>query len=108
MIEFDITLLKPGHEAKLLIMCREFFSECPEINTETYFYAENAGVFLLFTGAPSTRVHWYQLAITELPKKVKERESDFDIGDFLYEAVETKNMHPVDYLYDFCKARFLI
>jgi len=115
-----IQTLNKTQEKKLLELCEKFFPNYKSIDLhlrsyETVTFTTHKEQFGYKC---STDIHWYQLCLTELPKKVwnkikKENiddvriylniyERELELTDFQSYSINSKE-HPLDYLYDVVK-----
>lgn len=100
--------ISPEQRAGILFICKKLFPEVRYITVLNYAYIQPVGTFFSFVDTPSTVVlenilyPWYELCVSVLPSKMNEVvKNKMDIDDFLYETVQTSNIHPADYLIKF-------
>lgn len=111
-----IQTLDKIQQNKLLKLCKQFFPEYESIR-----FNESYSSFVFEGGISkeneSINIHWYQLCLTELPKRIwKKVNTLFFFGDYgddrtrmsyPYNRIEpsiiNSNIHPVDFLWNFVK-----
>lgn len=110
-----IQALNKTQQKRLLSLCKEFFPEY-----EFIWFNKCYGSFVFEGGISkenkSIDIHWYQLCLTELPKRIWKKVNTLffeDYGDdrtrmsYPYNRIEpsiiNSNIHPVDFLYNFVK-----
>jgi hypothetical protein len=109
-----IQALNKTQQKRLLSLCKEFFPEYE------YIWWNSCYLTIVFEGGKSSNnksidIHWYQLCLTELPKRIYLRIITrfgkwLDTGkDHKFLCVQTiqeltiDSNHPVDFLYNFVK-----
>lgn len=109
-----ILTLNKKQEKKLLSLCKEFFPEfilvwpCPRDPDKGEEFED---IFMELEGKKERyAIHWYQLCLTELPKRILHRFNDKGNRDgcgsgiySLQQYVVDSPEHPVDFLYEFVK-----
>lgn len=130
-----IQTLNKTQEKKLRELIKQFFPELHSFEVNGY-YGDFMVILNKYTnkkttceGFYKTKIHWYQLCLTELPKRIWNKlDNDYQskIGNFWFKSTKTSSMflfypeqilvaemltkwnfvklkHPVDFLYDFVK-----
>ena len=115
-----VQTLNKTQQKRLLSLCKEFFPKTPFIELEGIRYKEYS--YLSFHSGSEKEgwleeftIHWYQLCLTELPKRIFDAMDEDNDSEELYyllndgegwgaEEIQIevlKSKHPVDFLWDF-------
>lgn len=113
-----ILTLNKQQEKKLLALCKEFFPECSVIlfskDQEGNYPEEDFISLSSDNGIRCNDIHWYQLCLTELPKRILNKIDEDQMEEYLDGDTELPDgsnpdlahqvlhaKHPVDFLYKF-------
>jgi len=107
-----VQTLNKNQQVKLLELCNEFFPNYRSINLEMLddfqsetFLLEFISHKELYGFKARTVVPWYQLCLTELPKRIgklinMDITNYYSLSNFLNELINSKE-HPVNFLWNF-------